>query len=227
MLSRINNNIKMHHSVMAYGKNKIGANSIILENVYLGYPTTKILLEIGETHLDFVHTQYKGCVVGRNAIIRSGSIIYCDVKIGNYVRTGHRVLIRENCSIGNNVLIGTNTVIENNCKIGSHVSIQSSVFISTGTVIGDYVFIGPAATLINDKYPVRIKKAEYFGPRIEKGASLGAGSVIFPGVVIGEGSMVASNTVVTKNVPKWHLAIGVPAQIRPLDKKIKKLNKII
>lgn len=227
MLSKINSNIKMHYSVMAYGKNKIGPNSIILENVYLGYPTTKILLEIGETHLDFAHAQYAGCVIGRNAIIRSGSIVYCSVKIGNYVRTGHRVLIRENCIIGSNVLIGTNTVIENNCKIGNHVSIQSSVFISTGTVIGDYVFIGPSAALINDKYPVRIKKAKYSGPIVEKGASLGAGSVIFPGVVIGEGAMVASNTVVRKDVPKWHLAVGVPAQIRPLDKKLRKRNEII
>ena len=227
MITEVGKNIKIHYSAKAYGRNEIGANSIVLENVYLGYPNTKILQEIGEKHLDFVHVQFKGCVIGKNAIIRSDSTIYCNVKIGNFVRTGHRVLIRENCIIGNNVLIGTNTVIENNCKIGSHVSIQSSVFIPTETIIEDYVFMGPSVTLTNDKYPVRIKKNKYIGPIIRKGASLGANCTILPGVEIGEGAFVSSNAVVTKDVPKWHLAVGIPARMIPLEKKLRKLNAIV
>lgn len=227
MITKAGKNAKIHYSVKAYGRNEIGPNCIILENVYLGYPSTKILLEIGENHLDFVHTQFRGCSIGRNAIIRSDSTIYCNVKMGNYVRTGHRVLIRENCTIGNNVLIGTNTVIENNCRIGSHVSIQSSVFIPTETVIEDYVFMGPSVTLTNDKYPVRIKKDKYIGPKIKRGASLGANCTILPGVVIGEGAFISSNAVVTKDVPAWHLAMGIPAKFVPLENKMKRLNAII
>ncbi len=227
MIIAIGKKSKVHYSVRAYGRNRIGANSILLENVCIGYPTTEILLKIGEKHLDFVHSQFEGCIIGNNAIIRSDSVIYCNVQIGNNVRTGHRVLIRENCKIGNFVSIGTNSVIENDCKIGSHVNIQSSVFIPTRTTIGDYVFIGPSVSLANDKYPVRIKKAKYFGPTLEKGVSLGAGCVILPEIVVGEGSFVASNAVVTKDVPKWHLAIGAPAEIMPLPKKLRKINYII
>lgn len=227
MIIGIEKNIKVHYSVRAYGKNKIGINSIILENVCIGYPTTKILLKIGEEHLDFAHSKFNGCTIGRNAIIRSGSVIYCNVKIGNYVRTGHNVLVREGCNIGNNVLIGTNTVIESNCKIGNHVSIQSAVFIPSKTIIGDYVFIGPLVSLTNDKYPIRRRKAEYLGPIIEKGVSLGSGCVIMPEIVIGEGAFVASNAVVTKDVPKWHLALGAPAKMIPLKKDMRKLNDII
>lgn len=227
MIIETGKNVKVHYSVRSYGQSKVGANSIILENVCLGYPTTKILLGIAEKHLDFVHSRFKGCVIGRNAIVRSDSIIYCNVRIGDYVRTGHRVLIRENCIIGSNVLIGTNTIIEANCQIGSHISIQSSAFIPSRTVIEDYVFIGPSVSMSNDKYPVRIKKTRYDGPLIKKGASLGAGSVILPGLVVGEGAFVAANAVVTEDVPKWHLAVGVPARIFPLEKKMRKMNDII
>lgn len=227
MINKAGKNSKVHYSVRAYGVSEIGANSIILENVCIGYPTSNILLEISKKHLDFTHAKFKGCIIGKNVIIRSNSVIYCNVKIGNDVRTGHGVLIRENCTIANNVLIGTNTVIESDCKIGSHVSIQSSVFIPTMTNIGNYVFIGPQVTMTNDKYPVRIKRSKYLGPTLEDGVSLGAGCVILPGIVIGEGSFVAPNAVVTKDVPKWHLAMGIPAGFTPLDKKLIKRNKII
>jgi UDP-3-O-[3-hydroxymyristoyl] glucosamine N-acyltransferase len=88
-------------------------------------------------------------------MLRSGTIIYCDVEIGNNFQTGHNVLIREKTVIGNNVLVGSNAVIEGNCKIGSNVRIQSMAYISTNTVIEDKVFVGPNVIMINDKYPIR------------------------------------------------------------------------
>lgn len=95
-------------------------------------------------------------VIGRNHTIRSNSIIYNDVVIGDNFRTGHNVVIRENTNIGDDVLIGTNTVIEGDVIIGNDVSIQSNVYIPTNSVIEDNVFIGPCACFTNDKYPVRI-----------------------------------------------------------------------
>ncbi|MCA9401298.1 MAG: N-acetyltransferase [Candidatus Omnitrophica bacterium] len=227
MITKAGKNSKVHHTVRAYGRNEVGTHSIILENVCLGYPTTKILLDITEQHLDFTHADFQGCSIGNRAVIRSDAIIYCQVRVGNFVRTGHRVLIREFTSIGNNVMIGTNTVIENNCTIGNHVSMQSNVFIPAETIIEDNVFIGPSATLTNDRYPVRIVKKKYRGPIIKKGASIGANSVILPQITVGEGAIVAANAVVTKNVPKWHLAVGSPAVFQPLDNKLRKKNQII
>lgn len=95
-------------------------------------------------------------IIGKNAMIRSNSIIYNDVEIGNDFKTGHGVTIREKTSIGNDVLIGTNTVIEGHTTIGDNVSIQSNVYIPTNTIIEDYVFIGPCACFTNDKYPIRV-----------------------------------------------------------------------
>ena len=111
-------------------------------------------------------------VIGKNHTVRSNSIIYNDVVIGDNFRTGHNVVIRENTNIGDDVLIGTNTVIEGDVIIGNDVSIQSNVYIPTNSVIEDNVFIGPCACFTNDKYPVRINY-DLQGPRIRRGASIG------------------------------------------------------
>lgn len=163
--------------------------------------------------------------IGKNAIIRSNSIIYNDVEIGDNFITGHGVTIREKTNIGNDVLVGTNTIIEGDCYIGNNVSIQSNVYIPTNTVIEDHVFIGPCACFTNDKYPIRID-FELKGPIIKKGASIGANSTFLSNIEVGEGAMVAAGAIVTMDVPDYFLAIGAPARIKPLPKKLKKLNKI-
>ncbi len=150
-------------------------------------------------------------IIGDNALIRSGSIIYSDVKIGNNFKTGHRVLIRENSEIGDNVLIGTNVVLDGHCKLGSNVSVQTGAYITINTTIEDNVFIGPRAVTTNDKYMV--PGAKLIGPTIKKGARIGANATILPGVVIGEGAIIGSGSVVTKDVPPGKTVVGNPARI--------------
>lgn len=164
-------------------------------------------------------------IIGNNAIIRSNSVIYNDVEIGDNFRTGHGVTIREKTRIGDDVLIGTNSVIEGHCTIGNNVSIQSNVYIPTNTVIHDYVFMGPCVCFTNDKYPIRVD-FDLKGPIIRKGASIGANSTFLSNVEVGEGAMVAAGAIVTKDVPPYFLAIGTPAKIKPLPKHLKTLNKI-
>ena len=226
MFVKIGKNVKAHHTVRTYGRNSVGDNSIITDNVILGFPSTDLLLKLRQVDLNLEHADYDGCTIGANAILRSEAVFYCNVTMGDDVRTGHKVLVRENTVIGHNVIIGTNTVLDNNCRIGSYVSMQSGVYLPTGTVIEDYVFLGPGATLTNDRHPARTDwTAE--PPRVKRGASLGANTVILPGVTIGEGAMVAANAVVTKDVPDWHLAKGLPARSTPLPEELRVLNKII
>ena len=164
-------------------------------------------------------------IIGKNALIRSNSIIYNDVEIGNNFKTGHAVTIREKTTIGDDVLVGTNSVIEGHCSIGNNVSIQSNVYIPTNTIIEDYVFIGPCACFTNDKYPIRVN-FDLKGPIIKKGASIGANSTFLSNIEIGEGAMVAAGAIVTMDVPEFFLAIGAPARIKPLPRHLKKLNRI-
>ena len=190
---------------------KIGTDCIINDNVTLSF---KYIPECKETS------------IGSHAIIRSGSIIYADVTIGDNLITGHNILIREKTTIGNTVVIGSNTIIEGNVKIGDFVKIESNVYIPTHTIIGNNVFIGPGATMTNDKYPQRMRDAYTpVGPVIEDGVTIGANSTILPGVRIGKGAIVGAGSVVTKDVPPWNFAIGVPAIFKPLPEKLQEMNR--
>ena len=210
----------IHKSVKIHGDTKIGRNPTVLENVIIGYPKADIL-----DNADRLQSQFKGATIGDNAIIRSNTVIYCDVEIGKNFRSGHNALIREYTRIGHDVLAGTNTVIEGYTTIGNNVSIQSNAFIPINTVIEDFVFIGPNAVLTNDKYPLR-KKHELTGPRIRKGATIGANAVLLPGIEVGEGAFIAAGSVVTKDVPSWKLAIGCPAIMQELPTDLRVVNRI-
>ncbi len=208
-----------------YGRGSIGKNAIIGERVIIGYPTTDILKIAASSGKSLDDMDFIGAIVGDNAVIRSNSTIYCDVKIGEDLRTGHNILIREKTVIGNKALIGTNTIIDGHTTIGNNVSIQGNVYIPLNVTIEDNVFIGPCAVLTNDKYPIR-KKSDLRGPILRRGASIGANATVLPEVEIGEGAMVAAGALVPKDVPPWKLAVGFPAKIRDLPEELRIFNNI-
>jgi acetyltransferase-like isoleucine patch superfamily enzyme len=158
-------------------------------------------------------------VIGDDATIRSGTVIYDDVTIGDDFTTGHGALVREETTIGDDVIVGTNTVIDGQTTIGSHVSMQTNVYVPTNTTIGDRVFVGPAATFTNDPYPIR-QSADLEGPTLEDDVSIGANATLLPGVTVGAGAFVAAGAVVTEDVPPETLAVGAPAEFRPLPESL-------
>ena len=226
MIDKYGRGCLLHDTLRTYGRNRVGAHTMILENVVLGYPTSDVLLKIMSRRTRDEDLDYEGVRIGNRCIIRSGAVIYRDVVMGDYVRTGHRVLIREHCRIGDHVLVGTNVVVDNDTRIGSRVSIQSSVYIPTGTRIEDWVFVGPNASFLNDKFPIR-GRGPLTAPRIRRGATIGGNATILPGVTVGAGAFVAAGAVVTKDVPAWHLAIGSPARHEPLPAKLRRRNRIV
>lgn len=164
--------------------------------------------------------------IGDKATIRKGTIIYADVEIGKNFSTGHNALVREKTKIGDDVLVGTNVVIEGNVKIGDKVRLETNSYIPTHTELGDRVFMGPGATLTNDKYPLR-ERGEYSpdGPTLENDVTVGAKAVILPGVNIGKGSFVGAGSIVTEDVPPWSMGVGNPADIEPLPEKLREKNQ--
>jgi len=190
---------------------KVGENASVYDNVTLGLR---------------YRDECQKVTIGENVIIRSYTIIYADVEIGDDFKTGHHVVIREHTKIGNRVVVGTNTVIDGNVTIGNFVKIESNVYIPTHTTIGNHVFIGPGAVLTNDKYPQRLRdRYEPKGPILEDSVTIGANATILPGLRISEGSMVAAGSVVTKDIPAWSLAKGVPAVVLPLPKRLRERNR--
>ena len=125
---------RISEKAACHGKVHIGAGSTVEDYVVLGSK------EDGELS------------IGKNSIIRSGTVIYSDVRIGDNFRSGHNVLIRENTEIGDNVLVGTNSVLDGDCQIGNNVAIQTGAYVTRYTVIEDGVFLGPHCVTTNDKY---------------------------------------------------------------------------
>lgn len=160
-------------------------------------------------------------LIGKNAIVRSHTVIYAGNRIGENFQTGHHVLIREFNEIGNNVSIGSNTVVEHHVRMGNNVRVHSNAFIPEETILEDNVWIGPNVVITNARYPVsKDVKSKLKGPHIQTGAIIGANVTLLPGIEIGENAIVGAGSVVTKNVPAGAIVVGNPA------KKINSKDKI-
>lgn len=143
------------------------------------------------------------------------------------VTVGERVLIcpyvnAYGCAIGDDTSVGPFVEIQADAKIGKRCKISSHSFICSGVTIEDEVFIGHGVMFTNDRFPRATNadgskktdtdwKLEY--TLVRKGASIGSGSTILPGLEIGEGALVAAGAVVTKSVPPRTIVAGNPAKM--------------
>ncbi len=142
-------------------------------------------------------------------------------KVGKGSKIWHNVQIREGVEIGENVIIGKNVYIDQNVKIGSNVKIQNNASLYHGLTLEDGVFIGPHVCFTNDKIPRAINRNNELKnadewlvgiTNVKKGASIGAGSILLPGITIGKFAMIGAGSLVTKEVPDHALVIGSPAR---------------
>ena len=148
------------------------------------------------------------------ARIHSSAIVDIGAEIGDGCRVWVNVQIREGAKIGKKCVLSKDVYIDCNVKIGDECKIQNSVSIYDGVTIESQVFVGPNASFTNDKVP-RAFNTEWKITKtlVQQGASLGANCTIVCGVVIGEYSMVAAGSVVTKDVPPYTLVAGAPARV--------------
>jgi UDP-2-acetamido-3-amino-2,3-dideoxy-glucuronate N-acetyltransferase len=139
----------------------------------------------------------KGVIVSKN--VRFGK----DVVVWNYVIIGAGARIGDATRIGSFSDIGKDVFIDENCNIQTHVTI------SNGCRIGKNVFIAPNVSLLNDKFPITEPVTP---PTIKDNAIIGGGAVILPNIVVGEDSVVAAGSIVTKNVAPRTVVMGAPAK---------------
>lgn len=153
-------------------------------------------------------------VIGPDAVIRSHTVIYAGNVIGRSFQTGNKVNIRESNQIGDNVSVGTLSVIEHHVTIGNDVRIHTQAFIPEFSILEDGCWIGPNVVLTNAKYPLSDGiKDRLAGPRICRGAKIGANATILPGVAIGADALVGAGAVVVKDVPAGSVVAGNPAHV--------------
>jgi len=153
-------------------------------------------------------------VIGRDAVIRSHTVIYAGSTIGDAFRSGHGALIREDNEIGDAVSVGSHSVIEHHVRLSNGVRIHTGAFIPEYSVLEEDAWVGPHATLTNATYP-RSKdvKETLRGPHLMRGAKIGANASLLPGVVIGVDALVGAGSVVTRDVPDRTIVAGNPAVV--------------
>jgi acetyltransferase-like isoleucine patch superfamily enzyme len=148
-------------------------------------------------------------------------VIADDVKLGKDVKIFEFVNLY-GCEIGDESKIGTFVEIQKGARIGRRVKISSHTFICEGVSIEDNVFVGHGVTFINDRFPRATNAAgELQADRdwkvvptfVRRGASIGSGSTILCGVVIGEGAIVGAGSVVTADVLPGTIVAGNPARL--------------
>jgi acetyltransferase-like isoleucine patch superfamily enzyme len=154
--------------------------------------------------------------IGKGARVRSGSVIYAAVEIGDDFETGHNAIVREENRIGSHCTLWNNSTIDYGCTIGDRVRIHCNVYIAQFSTLEDDVFLAPGVTIANDPHPICTKCMQ--GPTIRRGARIGVNVTLLPLITIGENALVGAGSVVTSDVPAGMLVAGNPARVLgPVD----------
>lgn len=134
--------------------------------------------------------------------------------VGAGTRIWAFVHVLPGATIGADCNICDHVFIENDVHVGDRVTVKSGVQLWDGVRLADDVFVGPNASFSNDRYP---RSGQHDRPLettfVERGASIGAGAVILPGLRIGAQSLVGAGAVVTHDVPPRAIVSGNPARI--------------
>lgn len=166
----------------------------------------------------FISQKFREC--GRGFRIHFPSILNCPsrIKIGADVTIGTHCWL--NCTHASQEEIALE--VGDGCHIGRfvHINAWEKVVLEPNVLLADRVHISDMSHVYSDPVvPVMNQGTEFRKPVIVKsGAWIGIGAVILPGVTIGRNAVIGANAVLTRDVPDYHSAMGVPASIfRPLS----------
>jgi len=148
--------------------------------------------------------------------------------VGENVVFEHGVLVfnPRTISLGSNIYIGHHTILkgytknEMNIKDDTWIGQMCFLHSAGGIDIGRAVGIGPCVKILTSFHkeakisrPVLTNELEFQTTVIEDGCDIGIGSVILPGVTVGEGAIVGAGSVVTKDVEPYSIVVGNPAKL--------------
>lgn len=138
-------------------------------------------------------------VSGDRIDLGSGSVAWwpCHIGIG--------ASIGADCSIGALAHVGQRCVLGDGCRV------QGSAYIADDCLLGNRVFVGPAAVLLNDKFPPSGDREKWLPVKVEDGAVIGGNATLVPGCSMGANSVLAAGAVLTKHLPANEVWAGNPA----------------
>lgn len=140
------------------------------------------------------------------AIVEAGAVI------GSGTQIWHHAHVRSDARLGEHCTIAKNVYVDRGVVIGDRVKIQNNVSVYAGVTVDDDAFLGPSAVFTNDLFPrAGSGRWEVVPTLVHRGASVGANATIVCGIELGEWSLVAAGSVVTRSVEDHELVAGNPA----------------
>jgi acetyltransferase-like isoleucine patch superfamily enzyme len=154
-------------------------------------------------------------VIGDGTVVSTGAVVFAGTEIGARVILGDQSCVRERVRVGDDVVIGRGSLVENDTTIGAKTKIQAGAYITAYSTLEEEVFIAPCVVTTNDNFMGRTEErlALMKGPTIRRGARVGGGAILCPGVDIGEEAFIGAGAVVTRDVPPRKIAYGNPARV--------------
>jgi acetyltransferase-like isoleucine patch superfamily enzyme len=149
--------------------------------------------------------------MGRDILISRTARLYRP----EYISIGDYSIVDDFCILSGNVEIGRNVHVAHGCHIiagregismddFSGLAYSVTIFAQSDDYGGD--------ALTNPTVPMKFRKIMRARVEIGRHAIVGAGSIIFPGVMLGEGTSVGSLSMVTKSTEPWSVYFGIPAK---------------
>jgi acetyltransferase-like isoleucine patch superfamily enzyme len=164
-------------------------------------------------------TELPAAQIGDGTVVSTGAVVFAGAQIGARVILGDQSCVRERVVIGDDVVIGRGSLVENDTTIGAMSKIQAEAYITAYSTLEEHVFIAPCVVTTNDNFMGRTERRHELrkGPTIRRGARVGGGAILLPGIEIGEEAFVGAGAVVTKDVEARMLVVGSPARVmRPV-----------
>lgn len=154
-------------------------------------------------------------MIDPDARIEAGATIGQGTSVGAGARIGAGARVGADC------LIDADALVEGGVTLGDGVRLQERALVYGGAIVEDGVLIGAGAILTNDRYPRAVTTRAELDVQpptppaavvVRRGATIGAGSVIVAGNIVGEYATVGAGSVVTHDVPGHALVAGNPAR---------------
>jgi len=153
-------------------------------------------------------------VLGERVSVGVGAVVFAGASIGREAILGDQTFVRERSTVGESSVIGRGSVVDNDVQIGDRVRVQTNVYLTGFSTVEDDVFVGPGANTTNDDTMARHgDETPVRGAILRRACRVGGGTVLTPGVEIGEEAFVAAGAVVTRDVPARAVVMGVPARV--------------
>jgi acetyltransferase-like isoleucine patch superfamily enzyme len=199
---------RIAESAVVYPGTVLGEDVVIGDNAVVGKPPT-----LG-TRSTARRGELPALVVGDGTSILACAVVFAGSRLGAGVVVGDQACVRERCELGDGVVVGRGSLVENDTTVGARTTIQANAYVTAYSILEEDVFLAPCVVTTNDNFMGRTEKRHALrkGPTIRRGARVGGGAVLLPGIEIGEEAFVGAGAVVLEDVPARAVVVGNPAR---------------